>query len=129
MRDDLLGIWDTKELGKSPAGDLYRRKKTLPVIHALAHATSDDRAALEAFLTSAGRVRDDRVVAVLAILERTDARQAAVAELRARSAGSRRLLEAIATGPGPAAAAAADALAALVDYIESDLVPAPHADS
>src|SRR6266496_4181954 len=39
VRDDLLGVWaTTAELGKTPAGDVYRRKKSLPVLHALEHA-------------------------------------------------------------------------------------------
>ncbi len=39
VRDDLLGVWaTTAELGKSPAGDIYRRKKSLPFLHALEHA-------------------------------------------------------------------------------------------
>ena len=39
VRDDLLGVWaSTEELGKTPAGDIYRRKKSLPVLHALENA-------------------------------------------------------------------------------------------
>jgi geranylgeranyl diphosphate synthase type I len=124
LRDDILGIWASDgKLGKSAAGDLRRRKVTLPTIHALAIAT--ERAALEAFLSSDDEVTDKRIGVVLAILERTGARQAALDALHARSAESRRLLAAIAADAGTAAANAVEALAALVDFIESDLPEQP----
>jgi geranylgeranyl diphosphate synthase type I len=48
VRDDLLGIWATSaELGKTQAGDIYRRKKSLPILHALEHATPRDRNRLQ----------------------------------------------------------------------------------
>jgi geranylgeranyl diphosphate synthase type I len=124
LRDDILGIWASDgKLGKSAAGDLRRRKVTLPTIHALASAS--DRAALEAFLSSDDEVTDERIGVVLAILERTGARQAALAALHTRSAESRRLLAAISADAGAAAANAVEALAALVDFIESDLPEQP----
>jgi len=45
VRDDMLGVWaSTEELGKTPAGDIYRRKKSLPILHALEFSkTSDQR--------------------------------------------------------------------------------------
>ena len=48
IRDDLLGIWATREeLGKTEAGDIYRCKKSLPILHALEHATPRDRNRLQ----------------------------------------------------------------------------------
>lgn len=42
-QDDFLGIWgDPGETGKSNTNDIARRKKTLPVIHALGHARAGD---------------------------------------------------------------------------------------
>ena len=36
IRDDILGIWGSQErTGKNPGTDLRRRKKTLPIVHAL----------------------------------------------------------------------------------------------
>jgi geranylgeranyl diphosphate synthase type I len=120
LRDDILGIWASDaKLGKAAAGDLRRRKMTLPVIYALAHASATDYQELETFLSSTEEVTDEHTTAVLAILERAGARAAALAELRARSTESRRLLDSIAAGSG--ATAARDALVAVVDYIESDL--------
>ncbi|HEY7984835.1 MAG TPA: polyprenyl synthetase family protein [Ktedonobacterales bacterium] len=126
LRDDILGIWASDgKLGKDAAGDLRRRKMTLPTIHALATAGAADRAALEAFLAAEGAASDASVAGLLAILERTGARAAALAALRARSVESRRLLDTIAAGAGAGAAATRAALAALVDYIEADLPDPP----
>jgi geranylgeranyl diphosphate synthase type I len=124
LRDDILGIWASDgKLGKAAAGDLRRRKMTLPIIHALAHAGAADQRTLEAFLSSAADADDAQVAAVLAILERSGARAATLAELHTRSAESHRLLQLIAASPG--AAAAREALAALVEYIEADLPESP----
>jgi geranylgeranyl diphosphate synthase type I len=42
--DDVLGIWgDPAVTGKPAAGDLRQRKKTLPVVHAMAGGTGADR--------------------------------------------------------------------------------------
>jgi len=44
IRDDILGIWgDPAEMGKPVGGDLLRRKRSLPVIHALSQAGADQR--------------------------------------------------------------------------------------
>lgn len=46
LNDDLLGIWgEERATGKEPT-DVARRKKTLPVIYALEHASGADRARL-----------------------------------------------------------------------------------
>jgi geranylgeranyl diphosphate synthase type I len=40
MQDDLLGIWgDPDVTGKSAASDLLNKKKTLPILHGLAHSS------------------------------------------------------------------------------------------
>ncbi len=46
LRDDLLGIWEAERLGKRTAGDLRRKKMSLPVIHALETADRADRRTL-----------------------------------------------------------------------------------
>ncbi|MGB8345590.1 MAG: polyprenyl synthetase family protein [Ktedonobacteraceae bacterium] len=74
VRDDLLGIWEAEELGKLPAGDIYRRKKTLPVIHALAHANERDQALLHTIYTQKPPVTPEQVADILAIFTRTHTR-------------------------------------------------------
>jgi geranylgeranyl diphosphate synthase type I len=47
IEDDILGIWGDPELtGKPRAADLYRRKVSLPVVHALGGAGADELAAI-----------------------------------------------------------------------------------
>jgi geranylgeranyl diphosphate synthase, type I len=50
LNDDLLGIWGEEQAtGKQPT-DLAKRKRTLPVLYALEHATPNDRARLQVLL-------------------------------------------------------------------------------
>lgn len=50
IRDDMLGIWgDTAKTGKSAANDLYRKKKTLPVIYMLEKASGARQETLKAY--------------------------------------------------------------------------------
>ncbi len=75
VRDDILGIWATKaELGKTSAGDVYRRKKSLPILHALEHASEHDQAFLREVYTQQQGLTSEQVEHVLAIFERTQTR-------------------------------------------------------
>jgi geranylgeranyl diphosphate synthase type I len=74
IRDDLLGIWATEELGKSHAGDLYRRKKTLPVIHALEHANEHDKHFLRTIYEQEAPVTSEQVEDILMVFARTQSR-------------------------------------------------------
>lgn len=81
VQDDVLGVWGDPEVtGKPYAADLYRRKLSLPVIHALRCAA--DRAELEAIYRQA-EVGDAEVTRALAVLA---------------AAGSRSYTEATAAG-------------------------------
>ncbi|HVB25244.1 MAG TPA: polyprenyl synthetase family protein [Ktedonobacteraceae bacterium] len=72
VRDDLLGVWaTTTELGKTPAGDVYRRKKSLPILHALENANSHDQQFLLTVYQQETPITNAQVEAVLAIFERT----------------------------------------------------------
>lgn len=72
VRDDLLGVWATlAELGKTQAGDVYRRKKSLPILHALEHAQPEDVQMLRAIYQQEKPVTPQQVELVLAIFERT----------------------------------------------------------
>lgn len=72
IRDDLLGVWaTTAELGKTPAGDIYRRKKSLPILHALEHASRPDQQVLYEIYQQEGSFTEEQVASILAIFERT----------------------------------------------------------
>ena len=72
VRDDILGIWaTTAELGKTSAGDVYRRKKSLPILHALEHASEHDQAFLREVYTQHETLTSEQVDYVLAIFART----------------------------------------------------------
>jgi geranylgeranyl diphosphate synthase type I len=98
MADDVKGtFWSSEDSGKSMAGDVRKRKKTLPIVWALEHAPDDDRRRLNdiyGHVTRAGDGRttapdvqaamsDDDVGEVLGILERCGAREHALREARA----------------------------------------------
>jgi geranylgeranyl diphosphate synthase type I len=123
IRDDLLGIWaaDTA-LGKSEAGDLRRKKMSLPVITALAHAAPDDRAALLGALTGDGPASDEQVATAFGVLARTGARERVRAALRRQCDAARAALAA-ATDDAPDAREPAAHLAALVDFVAHDALP------
>ncbi|HEX2141675.1 MAG TPA: polyprenyl synthetase family protein [Candidatus Limnocylindria bacterium] len=88
MADDVKGtFWPSEASGKPEAGDVRKRKKTLPLVWALEHATDADRARLleiygPAAAPSDGPMGPDLVDEVLAILERAGAREHALAEAR-----------------------------------------------
>jgi geranylgeranyl diphosphate synthase type I len=72
IEDDILGIWGAPEVtGKPRAADLYRRKLSLPVVHALAHSP---RSAELARLYTEGQMDDAAVDQALAILDEAEAR-------------------------------------------------------
>ena len=88
MADDVKGtFWSSSESGKPEAGDVRKRKKTLPLVWALEHASEADRARLgEIYAPAAtdddGPMSAEQVDEVLAILERAGAREHAVGEAR-----------------------------------------------
>src|SRR5205807_3953208 len=72
VRDDLLGVWaSTAESGKTVAGDIYRRKKSLPVLHALEQADAHDQQFLRTVYLQESPVTSKQVEEVLAIFVRT----------------------------------------------------------
>ena len=98
MADDVKGtFWTSEDTGKRDAGDVRRRKKTLPVVWALEHAAPGDRLRLIQLYarperTGEGRgsatevadesITDSQVSEVLDILERSGARTHAESEAR-----------------------------------------------
>ncbi len=99
MADDVKGtFWTSAESGKPEAGDVRKRKKTLPLVWALEHASAPDRARLVEIYGHAAAaadgnghgvavlpetpIRDEEVSEVLDILERSGAREHALVEAR-----------------------------------------------
>ena len=81
LNDDLLGIWGAEQAtGKVPT-DVVRHKKTLPLLYAYEHASPDDRARLAA-LSSLADPGADQVGEIVAILERSGAREFTRTEAR-----------------------------------------------
>ncbi len=92
IADDVKGtFWSSAESGKEEAGDVRKRKKTLPVVWALEHAAPSDADRLREIYASPagegpGTVREPmsqtHVAEVLTILERCGAREHALGEAR-----------------------------------------------
>ncbi|HEX5040017.1 MAG TPA: polyprenyl synthetase family protein [Candidatus Limnocylindria bacterium] len=96
IADDVKGsFWTSADSGKAEAGDIRKRKKTLPIVWALEHAVDADRQRLlEIYAHGVGGtdgrgqatpdepVSDAEVAEVLAILERSGAREHALTEAR-----------------------------------------------
>jgi geranylgeranyl diphosphate synthase type I len=116
LRDDLLGIWSAEQLGKTPMGDLRRRKMTLPVIHALETANAADRDLLLAFYSASEVATDADVANVLAVLERTGARNRVRKALQREGDAALAALDA-AAGTADEAHEARDLLASLVAFV------------
>jgi geranylgeranyl diphosphate synthase type I len=114
VTDDVLGIWgDPRVTGKSAASDIFERKKTLPVLYALAWERErgcDDLAHLYA----QPELTEAHIPQVLALLERAGAGARTRAQAQAHQ---QRALEhlAVAGGRGPAQAHLQRLAQALVD--------------
>ena len=75
VRDDILGVWaSTATLGKTAAGNLYRRKKSLPILYALERASAQDRQILQALYQPGAAMAQKQVETILAIFERLQIR-------------------------------------------------------
>jgi geranylgeranyl diphosphate synthase type I len=98
LNDDVLGIWgDQAQTGKETS-DIATRKKTLPLIYALAEATGDDRARLQAILAhSHSEPTPAEVDEVMAILERVGAQEYTRARAREHRDEALAQLESVAT--------------------------------
>ncbi|HNS49699.1 MAG TPA: polyprenyl synthetase family protein [Anaerolineae bacterium] len=77
IQDDVLGIWGEEDVtGKSSSTDLRDKKKTLPILHALAHdAGGAGSQRLSSLLQKVGLLDDEECREALAILERAQSRQ------------------------------------------------------
>ena len=125
LRDDLLGIWaTTHELGKQQAGDLQRKKVTLPIICAMERATTADQERLTRLYADPSSATDQQIADMLEILERTKARQAAARTVIEQVDAARGVLDAAArqvlssaSSGAPQSHAAYQQLGAMLDGI------------
>ncbi len=70
IRDDMLGIWGSRdETGKDAADDIRRRKQSLPILMLRAQANEDDATRLDA-LYGGDEINPTGIGAVLALLDR-----------------------------------------------------------
>jgi geranylgeranyl diphosphate synthase type I len=74
LNDDLLGIWGDEAITGKATSDISTRKKTLPLIYALAEATGADGQRLQAILAQSASVPSPaEVQEVLGVLQRVGA--------------------------------------------------------
>ena len=115
MADDVKGtFWTSTESGKVQAGDVRKRKKTLPLVWALEHAPIADRQRLSEIYHDGVRATDGRgpaspaaaalmseaeVAEVLEILDRCGAREHTSAEARRYRDTALELLDALPCRP------------------------------
>jgi geranylgeranyl diphosphate synthase type I len=124
IRDDLLGIWATRaESGKTPAGDVLRRKKTLPVLHAIQHASPQDHAWLRTFYSQQEAPRNEQVEQVLSILEQTRSQEYCQHILTEHCLLARDALRRVPIPALPLAQEAIVDLGALIEYVSEELRP------
>lgn len=120
VRDDVLGVWaSSAELGKTSAGDIYRRKKSLPFLHALEQASSEDRQTLHRIYLQETALSAEQVATVLAIFARTGTRDYCLAYLSQRCARARQALNEVPRLANATAARALEDMETLVHFVES----------
>ncbi|HLH60800.1 MAG TPA: polyprenyl synthetase family protein [Ktedonobacteraceae bacterium] len=119
VRDDMLGIWaSAEETGKTHAGDIYRRKKSLPVLHALEHANSRDKQFLQQIYGQASPITGEYVEEVLAIFARTETLTYCRAFLAKQCHIAHEALANVPHATSTTAARALDDLQTLVHFVE-----------
>ncbi|HLQ30977.1 MAG TPA: polyprenyl synthetase family protein [Ktedonobacteraceae bacterium] len=119
VRDDLLGVWaTTAELGKTPSGDIYRRKKSLPVLHALEHANTHDRQFLREIYQQESAITSEQVEEVLAVFARTETKAYCCAFLAEQCRLAHELLASVPRLASSSAARAINDMETLVHFVE-----------
>ncbi len=119
VRDDMLGVWaSTAESGKTVAGDIYRRKKSLPILHALEHANPSDRQRLLHTYSQEHPVTSQQVAEVLDIFARTSTQSYCRDFLAAQCHLAHAALESVPRLSHSVAARALDDMEMLVQFVE-----------
>ena len=121
VRDDILGVWATKaESGKLPAGDIYRRKKSLPVLHAFQYAQPDDQQTMAKIYAQEAAITQEQVQEILAIFVRTQTRAYCTQFLARQCQQARLALAQVATARNALALRTRTDLEALIDFVEGE---------
>ncbi|HEY4388548.1 MAG TPA: polyprenyl synthetase family protein [Ktedonobacteraceae bacterium] len=119
VRDDILGVWATEaELGKLPAGDIYRRKKSLPIVHAFQYAQVHDQQTMAKIYAQDTPISHEQTQEILEIFMRTQTREYCVQFLTRQCQQARLALAQIATTHHTLAIQAWTDLEAVVDFVE-----------
>jgi geranylgeranyl diphosphate synthase, type I len=122
VRDDMLGIWaSSSELGKTAAGDIYRRKKSLPILHALEHASGQDQQVLRALYQQEAPITEEQLDTILTIFERTQTREYCHAFLSKQCQFAYTSLTHVPHHTNPIASRAIDDLEILVHFVEEGI--------
>lgn len=123
VRDDLLGVWAARELGKTPAGDIYRRKKSLPILHALEHASQPDQDTLRHIYSQKDSLTETQVELVLNIFSRTETRAYCRAFLAEQCRVAQSALANVPRNSSPISALALNDLQALLNFVAAAALP------
>lgn len=119
VRDDLLGVWATTvELGKTPAGDIYRRKKSLPILHALEQANVHDQHVLRTIYQQELPITPEQVASVLEIFERTQTKAYCQEFLTQQCSVAYEALMSVPRNANPLSVRALEDMEALVHFVE-----------
>jgi geranylgeranyl diphosphate synthase type I len=119
VRDDLLGVWaSSDQSGKTPAGDVYRRKKSLPVLHALEHANANDQQILRRIYGQELPIIRQQVEEILAIFTRTETKAYCRAFLAEQCKLAHEALRSVPRVNNTVAARAMEDLETLVSFVE-----------
>jgi geranylgeranyl diphosphate synthase type I len=120
VRDDMLGIWaSSEESGKTRAGDIYRRKKSLPTLHALEHANPADRRVLGQVYGQQEPLEEGQVHDILAIFARTETRDYCRAFLAEQCQLAHTALASVPRHDNAVSARALQDMETLVAYVEA----------
>jgi geranylgeranyl diphosphate synthase type I len=112
IRDDVLGIWGAAETTGKPAGDLRRRKKTLPTLYAISCCTESEREVFACLFDGDAPPDDETVGDALDLLSHHHAREHCETMVARYSVAARQYLAAVEPSD------ARDALEELVDQLE-----------
>ena len=118
LRDDMLGIWSAQALGKTEAGDLRHKKMSLPVISALEDAAPADQRTLARIYGQRGPASEAQIATLLAILERSGARERTRTMLREQCDQARALLDGACANTSATDACAA--LGVILDFVAAE---------